>query len=314
MKRILALLLSLLLLLSLSACTKSAAGKEIEIWFVTPLYDHPVFNVAQEGFEQAAKDLGFKSNFVGPKKLNAEEMNSQIELAIKSGVGGFATLPISHESMGETFAKCDKAGLAYIFANSDDPQANAIASVGTNERILGNQGAEEILKHFDGAPIYGMIMMAMEDNSNALGFYDGYMEVLEKAENFTLVDADFCNSDTQTAMDKFAAAFEAHPEINCIIGVCSEAGPAAAKVCEEKGITDKVTILAVDDIPETLEMIRSGLIWGTMAQNYYQIGYKTGAMMYEYLKNGTKPSEYFVDSGCAFVSLDNIDTYAEAFR
>jgi len=39
---------------------KAASGKKLNFVFVTPLVAHPVWDVARDGFETAAKDMGLR--------------------------------------------------------------------------------------------------------------------------------------------------------------------------------------------------------------------------------------------------------------
>lgn len=316
-KKIVSMMMVVSLCAGSLAGSVSAEGKTdepLEITFVTPLIAHPVWDVAREGFEQAASDFGFTSNYVGPQGIDPAEMSNQIDIALTQRVDGIITMPISPEAMRPAFSRCDEKETPYVFAGAEDSDSNAVAFVGTNEAELGAQGAKEIIKKFDGEPIKAMIMMSTLDASFAMKARDGYLAVLEEEDNFECVLVDFCNSDMQTAMDKYQAAFKAYPEINLVIGVCAEAGPAAVKTIKEMGLQDKISVMGIDDTEETLDMIRNNEMWGTMAQNFYTIGYKSAEIMYQYLAEGKEPEQFNNDSGSMFVSLDNIDTYVDALR
>jgi len=69
--------------------------------------------------------------------------------------------------------------------------------------------------------------------------------------------------------------------------------------------------LAIDDNKDTLQYIRDGKIWGTMAQNFYKMGYTAGEFAKDYLEN--KKVDSVVDSGTILITKDNIDTYRDEF-
>jgi ribose transport system substrate-binding protein len=98
------------------------------------------------------------------------------------------------------------------------------------------------------------------------------------------------------AMQKMEAVFKAYPEINLVIGVAGEVGPAAAKVVSEMGLRDKITII------------------GIMAQNFYKMGNYGVELLVDYLRDGKKPDQYLNDSGSIFVTMDNFDVYQEALK
>jgi ribose transport system substrate-binding protein len=291
---------------------KSGDGK-FNITFVTPLVAHPVWDVAREGFEAAAAEFGFNASYVGPQGIDPAEMVNQIEIALASGADAIITMPIAPEAMRPVFKKCADQGVPVVFAGAEDDVSTSLAVVGTNEEELGRLGAKELIAKFAGKPIRAHIMMSTLDASFAIKARDGYLKALESYPDFKLVLFEPANSDMMIAMERYQNALAAYPEINCLIGVCGEAGPAAAKVVNELGRKD-IVIMSIDDTQEALDYVKSGVIFGTMAQNFYKIGYEPAKILYEYLKNGSKPASFKNDSGCIFVNEANVNTYMSSLK
>jgi len=292
----------------------AASDEQFKITFVTPLVAHPVWDVARDGFETAASDLNFDGRYVGPQGIDPAEMVNQIEIALAAGADAIVTMPIAPEAMRPVFKTCEEQGVPVVFVASEDDESTSIAFVGTNEAELGRIGAEAIMEKMAGEPILAHILQSTMDASFAIKARDGYLNAFEAYDGvFEMVLNEPCNSDMMIAMERYQNALTAHPEINTLIGVCGEAGPAAAKVARELGRTD-LLIVAIDDVEETLDFIRSGDIWGTMAQNFFKIGYEGARIAFNYLTDGSLPAEYKTDSGCMFVTMDNIDTYMESLR
>jgi len=281
----------------------------LRIVFVTPLYNHPIWDAARDGFEQAAKDFNFGPEYLGPQYIDPDEMVNLIDKAVASKVDGVITMPIDPAPMREAFAKCDEAGVPIVFVGSVDPESKSLAYVGTDTYDLGRTGAAALMEKFNGEPIKAVIMQSTRDASFAIETRDGYLEAFSDYTDFEMVVNDDCNSDMVIAMRKYESIFRDHPEINTVIGVCGEAGPAAARVVENMGIADDITIIAIDDIDEIKDMIEQGEIWGTMSQNYYQIGYKSAQILCEYLRSGKTPENYSYYTGSTFVDISNIETY-----
>jgi ABC-type sugar transport system substrate-binding protein len=99
-------------------------------------------------------------------------------------------------------------------------------------------------------------------------------------------------------------ALAIHPELKCLLGICGEAVPAAAEAVNEPDKED-----TIGDTQEAADYAERGIIYETMAQDFYKIGYEPAKILYEYLKNGTPPAGYGNDSGWVFVNIDNINTY-----
>jgi len=61
-------------------------------------------------------------------------------------------------------------------------------------------------------------------------------------------------------------------------------------VAKEMGIKEKVRIYAVDDIDETLALIRSGGIDGTVVTSFFNYGYQAAYWLYQNIKEGKTPA------------------------
>jgi ABC-type sugar transport system substrate-binding protein len=315
MKKIMLILLVLVVAASdFTGCQRSKPKAQLEITFVTPLVAHPVWDVAREGFEAAARDFGFRASYVGPLGIDPAEMVNQIEIALASGADGIITMPIAPEAMRPVFRKCAEQKIPVVFAGAEDPQSTALAFVGTNEQDLGRIGAEWLMQTFGGRPIRAHVMQSTMDASFAIKARQGYLDALRNySGEFTMVLNEPVYSDMMIAMERYQNAITAHPEINALIGICGEAGPAAAKVVREMGRPD-IIIIAVDDVAETLDFVRSGDIHATIAQNFFKIGYEPARILYNYLTHGTPPASFSNDSGCMLVTKDNINTYMASLR
>lgn len=298
-----------------AATEAPAPAKKLSITFVTPLIAHPVWDVAKQGFEDAAKAMDFNGQYVGPQGIDPAEMVNQIEIAIASKVDGIIAMPIAPEAMRPAFQKCADAKIPVVFVGAEDPESTALAFIGTNEAQLGKQGAEALMKLMDGKPIKAHVLQSTMDASFAIKARDGYLAALKDyAGGFEMVLNEACNSDMMIAMEKYQNAFKANPEINVAIGVCGEAGPAAAKVVKEMGLVGKITIIAVDDVAETMDFVKDGTIAGTMAQNFYKMGYLGSQFLCDFIRDGKSPESFNNDSGSIFATKDNIATYQEALK
>ena len=301
--------------------TASAAKKELNITFVTPLIAHPVWDVARAGFEDTGKKLGFASQYVGPQGIDPAEMVNQIEIAISQKVDGIIAMPIAPTAMRPAFKKAAEAKIPVVFIGAVDPEAPSLASVGTDEENLGRIGAEAIKKYFaskGNPPLRAVVMQSTMDASFAIKARDSYLKYMADYPDFKMVVNESCNSDMAIAMQKYEAVFKAYPEINLVIGVCGEAGPAAAKVVKEQKLQDKITVVAIDDVAETMDLVREGTIWGTLAQNFYKMAALSSQLLVDKLRDGKDPTAsgntagYGFDSGCVFVTKENIDSYKAA--
>jgi ABC-type sugar transport system substrate-binding protein len=291
--------------------SQSGAGgeKKKHFVFVTPLTAHPVWLVAKEGFEAAAKDYDFRGDWVGPSVIDANEMIKQIEVAIAEKADGIITQGINPEAMVPVLKKADAAGVPVVVVNSDIPDAPRLAYLGTEPMNLGTLGAEAIVKKLNGTPPKVAFMVSVLDYKIGQDIVAGYRSVFSKQPGYeekTIVES---NADMLTGVSKWQDVFNTYPDVNVAVCVSGEAGASCAKVVTEMGLQNKITIMAIDDIDETMDRIREGVIYGTMTQNFYRKGYQASQWLLDYINNGKKPANLLNDSGTMLVTKDNINTY-----
>jgi len=206
--------------------------------------------------------------------------------------------------------KCQEAGIPVVVCNSDIPDAPRLAYIGTEPRNFGNTGAKAILEKLGDAPIVAAYMTAALDYTIGLDMMAGYEEVLGTAPGgYTRATIAEDKADMLTSVQQWENIFNTYPDCNVAICTCAVAAAAAAKVITEKGIQDKVTIMGIDDIEETLDGIKDGVIYGTMTQNFFRKGYQGAQWLCEYIREGKEPAQLLNDSGTMVVTLDNIGTY-----
>jgi ABC-type sugar transport system substrate-binding protein len=290
------------------ASSAAGAGKKHFV-FVTPLIAHPVWLVAKEGFEAAAKDYDFRGDWVGPSVIDADEMIKQIEVAIAEKADGIITQGINPEAMVPVLKKADAAGIPVVVVNSDIPDAPRLAYLGTDPTNLGTLGAEAIVKKLNGKAPKVAYMVSVIDYKIGQDIVAGYRNVFSRVPGYeekTIVES---RSDMLTGVSKWQDVFNTYPDVNVAVCVSGEAGASCAKVVIEMGLKDKITIMAIDDIEETLDRMREGVIYGTMTQNFYRKGYQASQWLLDYINTGKRPAKLLNDSGTMLVTKDNIDTY-----
>lgn len=290
---------------------KKDTQKKLHIVFVSPVIAHPVWLVAKEGFEDAQKELDFRGDWVGPSVIDANEMIKQIEIAIAEKADGIITQGINPEAMVPALKKAADANIPVVVVNSDIPNGPRIAYLGTNPDNLGKMGGEAIKKKLGNTPIKAAFMVSALDYKIGKDIVDGYKTSLSQApggfEEKIIAES---KADMLTAVQQWQNIFNTYPDVNVAINVSGEAGAACAKVVKEMKLTDKVTIMAIDDIQETVDGIKDGTIYGTMTQNFYRKGYQASQWLLDYIKDGKKPAELINDSGTMLVTKENIDTYS----
>lgn len=299
----------------LSAPAELKKAEDLHIVYVTPLLASDVWLVSKEGFDAAAAEYGFKGDWVGPANIDVDSMIKQIEIAIGEEADGIITCGLNPEAMVNVMETANNAGIPVVLVNAGSTMdAPYFAYIGTNAVNLGEMAAEEVVAVQGEDEINVVYVGGTITNTSYTDTVEGYKSVLEGMSNYQELSMEEDNDDVATAVDLWNNLFTAYPEIT----VCASASPSgaigAAKVAAELGISDKVTIMSMDDTAEVLDLIRAGQIHGTMSQNYYRMGWQASQWIVEYWTEGKMPESKINDSGTVLVTADNVDTFGETLR
>lgn len=281
-------------------------GSRPKIVWVNPLAGHPVYVMQTEAFLEAAKDYDFEPVCVGPSQIDVEQMVQELENAIAQRVDGIITYPLSPSSFGPVLEKAKKAGIPLVCTGADTPKDWRLGYVGTDTVAYGRQAAEYLIKRKNGKAKI-CIMHSRLDVQNQVETRKAFEEAIKPYPEMvvTVIEAD--RADMSVAVEKYQNIFRAYPEVDTVWDIEATGGAAAAQVAGEMGIADRLTILTIDDVDQTVDEIRKGRIWGTMAQNFYRMGYESAGMIMDHLVNRSKPSD--VDSGTYLITRENVNTY-----
>lgn len=280
------------------------------IW-VNPLVGSAVFTSADNGITAASEEFGFKLKIIGPSVLDDTQMYEAVQSAIVEQPDLIVTTPYNYSAIQGLYADAQEKNIPIINISSDSEEAGRVSFIGTDNTAYGQLAADYVNEKMGGEANV-LIMMANLDTSNQLEQKTAFEEkCAAEYPGIKVVLTDEDNGDSATALQKFEDNLKAHPEIDTIFCLESIGGVAAANAVEELGMEGKITILAIDDNEDTLQYIKDGKIWGTMAQNFYKMGYTAGEFAVKHLEGETVDS--IVDSGTVLITQENADSYTEEF-
>lgn len=293
----------------LTGMTVMAADEKPYVIWVNPLVGSAVFTSADNGITAASEEFGFDLKIIGPSVLDDTQMYEALQSAMVEKPDVIVTTPYNYTALAPLYAQAKEEGIPIIDISSDSGEdSGRVSFIGTDNTTYGQMAADYINEE-KGGEAHVLTMMANLDTSNQLEQRTAFEAKCEEEYpgiETVLVDED--NGDSATALQKFADDLKAHPEIDTIFCLESIGGVAAANAVEELGLEGKITILAIDDNEDTVQFVRDGKIWGTMAQNFYKMGYVAGEYAVKYLNGETVDS--VVDSGTVLITAENADTYS----
>jgi ribose transport system substrate-binding protein len=319
MKKIISFTLAMALLCSMAAFAvgeRDRGSRPLNFTFVLPMVPNEIWVVARDGFVDACRKLGVRPIVVMPSSPNdINQMNSLMETAIIQRIDGLITQAVNPEGMMPAFRKLDDAGIPYALVSSDAPDSNRIVKVGTGGE-LGRIAAEYIIDKMGNQEIRYITALWALEAGLAIDIHSNYRNAFAKApggaRELTLLET---RSDQLYITNGYQNALATHPNTNVVVNVCGFGAAGAARAATEAGIgPDRLFIMGVDDIQETLDGIRSGRIQASMTQNFYRMAYEATEHLYNFVTRGVRPPKDDIDSGSMVIDRTTIGTYNQDMR
>ena len=281
--------------------------------YVTPLLAHPVWLIARNGFDQACSELGIRGDWVGPQIISPEEMTKLVDTAVAQKADAIITQGLVPAPPVQAAVE---AGVPVLIVDSDLPDVDRLAFFGKDTKIQASLLYNDVL-----AKLGANTRLNVSIQVSNLMYEVSHRQIADIEEafdkhpgGFKLVNTSESKSEKIQSATEWERTFNAYPEINVAINLAAEAGPACATVVKEKGIRAKTLVYAVDDIDETLDLIRSGDMDGTSVTSFFNYGYQATYWLYQHITQGKKPARVINDAGTILVNRGNINNYANALK
>ncbi|MDO5399545.1 MAG: substrate-binding domain-containing protein [Eubacteriales bacterium] len=335
MKKLIALLLTLAMALSLAACgaapaapeTKApeapaateapaadAPAEELHFVYVSPLLSHPIWLIAKNGFDAACQELGIQGDWVGPQGISAEEMAQLVDTAVAQGADAIISQSICPVA---PLQNAIDEGIPVLLVDGDhDDLDGRLAYLGKDLTKQAELMYEEVAKVI---PADQKIVMSIQCANLNAQFYVDQNNAVEAAFSkhpggFELTNVSVSTSDKAIGTNEWLNTFNTYPEVNVCINLAAEAAAACVTAADELNITDSLVIVGVDDTEENLALLREGKILCTSVVSFWNYGYQAAYWLYQNITEGRVPQQVKNDGGTMMVTKDNIDTYNDLLK
>jgi len=279
----------------------------LRLTFVTPYGAHPYWMKAEDGVLAAAKDLGVDVDMTGPTELNLDEQLRAIETAIASRVDGILTNGYVPEAFNPIFERAHEAGIPVVLIDADSPESTRICYIGTSNYEAGFTAGKAMIELTGGSAKIGILTGPL-DSVNLNERIDGFKDAIKDQPNMEILATEVTDADLLKATEKAQTMLQAYPEMNAIFGVSGNDIVGAGTIVEEKGLVGQITLIGFDDLDQTLDFIRKGVVTATTVQRPYEMGYRGIEMLVE-INKGNMPKEEIIDTGVVIVTAENVDSY-----
>ncbi len=275
--------------------------------WVNPIVGLEYWSIAEEGMAAADEKYGTDTQTVGPTEINIDEQIKQIDAAVAAKVDGIITMALDPEAFKPAIDRAVDAGIPVVCIDTDAPDSKRQYYAGTSNFDAGMEAGNKMAELTGGKAKIGILMGGI-NAANMVARVEGFKEAIKEFPDMEVIVTEDSNADLLTGTQKAQAMMQTYPEMNAVFGTSSTDAQAAGKVAEEMGVVEDYCIIGFDDMEDTLQYIRDGVVDATTVQKPYEMGYLGVELLVQTIE-GNGPAEQIIDTGVTIVTKENVDNY-----
>ena len=239
-------------------------------------------------------------------------MEEVIETAISQKADAIITQGVIDSSL---INKAKEKGIPILLVDSDVEESERFAYLGKNFNEQANLFLNDIEKHLGKDTFLEIGIQVAEKN------FDIATDQIKEIENVfkTHPGGYEIKVVSESKSDSIRAKKEWHnilstTKINVAINFAGESAVSCNEVANQLNVRDSMLIYGVDDMPETIELIKDGQIDGSVVTSFYNYGYEATNWLYDYLVNGKELTQTVNSVKLILVTNENVSSYQEELK
>lgn len=329
-KKLLALVLSLMMVLSLAACggdSASSSGSsggsgepaqapaepaggdqapadDFSVGIVVKSLDNDYYTTLKNGAEDRAAELGVDLTFVAPNaETDVQSWVNMVSDLIAAKVSVLAVCPADDAACLPVIREAGEAGIKIIAVDNDTAYEGKLSFIGTSNYDAAKLGGEYCAQQI-GSGANAIVLRGPTGSSNHDERQQGFIDALE-AGGVTILEIKDANCVAETAMNAIEDFITVYDKIDLVICTNDLMAIGAQRAVAAAGLDTKV--FGFDGSADVCQGTLDGIYLGTVAQDPYQMGVLAidNALA---LYNG-ETIESRIDSGCAVVTAENAQEF-----
>ena len=315
-----ALASAVLLTVGLGACSQDtgagdaggAAGADSELKLAMNVYSRtlPYFQDMIRGVQDVARDDGHTTVDVTYGDTNPQLQYDQLENALSTSPNGLLIVPVNPSALIPVIQQAANNGVPVVtMANDIDEEGHQsqLAHVGQEYVDLGRQKAQYVIDALGGrgtvAYVHGIRGLTFSELQA-----QGAMEVFAKNPGITLIDGPYAG---QFSSDAGLTATEnvltANPDVNALYFDNDDIALGGIQAVQQRNRPmDSIVIIGTDGGAPALEAIGAKTMDMTISLCGYATGRQGAQALIDYLRDGTKPNNRFVEVDALTITSENL--------
>ena len=268
------------------------------------------WKLAEAGVKKAQAELpNYELQFRYPAQGTAALQNALMDDLVAAGTDAIMISSADPKNSIDAFNRI-AAQVPLFTTDSDAPQSNRLAYLGSSNTLAGEQAGAEMVKAMAGKEGKCMGFVGFLGADNAVERIQGFRNAIE-GKGIELVDVRGDDVDFTKARTNVDDVLVANPEINCMVGFYSYNSPKIYEALQAAGKLGAITVVAFDEDPVTLGAVREGSFVSTVVQQPFEWGYQGMLLMAKYLEGDKSgiPEDKLIIVPTKVVDKANVDAF-----
>ncbi len=281
-------LLSVFALATIGIATAIAPGQAeagYTICFMPKFVGHPVFTQANQGAQEAGKELGDKVIYAGSTEINVARQIEWIETCTKQHVDGIAITALDPDALAPSLKTAAAAGVKVISWDSDvQPGARRLFVSPPSPEKMGEAFATQMGDAMNWEGEWAWLSSGPNIPNQVLwikmteDFIKAHPAKFAKMKNVGTVYGESDDTKSYHAAEGLLARF---PNLKGIIGPDAAAAPAAARAVQDANKCGKVWVTG-SALPSSMKaFVKAGCVKSLFLWNFVDFGYLTTYVLHD---------------------------------
>lgn len=260
------------------------------------------------------KELGMKVN-VANANGDANVQANNMQNFITQGVSAIVINPIDSNGIIPSIQQANSKGIPVFIIDTNAAGGDIINRNATDNIKAGKSAADYIAEKLKAryGDYKGTVVNLAGKISQASGADrdSGFMKEIANYPNINVVFRQDCDFDQEKSMNAMMNALQANATIDAVFAANDNTAIGAMQAISQanrfvpQDNPKHIYVIGLDGNPDGIQSIRDGKLDATISQNPITMANKTMQMIYDYIKNGTKP-EATTESPQMLITKDNI--------
>ncbi len=276
---------------------------------------------ALKGLNHAASELKVKSEIQGPDGHDPQAEHDAFKHAVAQKPAGILISAADANLLTPDINSALDQGIPVITIDSDAEESKRLFFIGTDNYNAGTIGGKLTSKLLNNKG--NVVVFTIVGQTNLKDRLQGYQAAFAEHPEIKITQVVDVNGNSDVAFDNAKKLLDSKAKVDAFVCLEAVSCPAVADVVNRAGMAGKVTVVAMDTDPSTLDWINKGVISATIAQKPWTMAYFGTKLLADlhlhppsplagnWGKNVFSPVPTFVDTGAFVVDKSNVGTLSQ---